>query len=747
MPESTVIARERIRRDGGTQPRAAIVEHVVADYAEAIAAGASLPDVTVFYDGKDYWLADGFHRDAAHERLGLAEISCDVRAGTRRDAVLFACGANEAHGLRRTNEDKRRAVFMLLDDEEWRSWSDSEIARRARVSHTFVAKLRPVTCNVSSERTFTTKHGETATMDVAAIGRRAADLATARTLDAAVLYRLEAERRALKQAAKKERRSEREVALGNKIAAANAALPAMVAAGKRYGFILEDSEWPWESWSEETGMDRAEENHYPTSSLAEICARPIGDLAADDCVYALWATPSRLLMAIEVMKARGFTYRTNRVWRKLLPGQARGRGYWFHFTHELVLIGTRGNPPCPAMGEQWDSVFEAPRGRNSEKPPSMHEWAERFFPSVPKLECNARQAWPGWDVWGAEAPEAAEPAAEEAPAEVTESEPAAKPAPKARKSKAPKRDSWAVEREERAARIDRIAAGLPDDLAALTAAYGEAIDQHHDAVMRESAEDAWPMRERMEAILYKANGCTSFGVGCNDAPMSIRRANWAPVGTVPKWGQVGQFILEHRDIRAIICFGDHEGIHAPDFNRPFPSETGFHSIGATRTPGMSVEDYGRAMIDGSLAYVPGGGKGKPRKPVRPANAYQLARDERGYLRARERGPVIDKAAPPAGLDVAALDSILTRWREEDRARLMGKKGKRSLPESVRPDSKIIAIDGAMLTPLADFPETGTYVVSCFRWDGDERVEGWRYVADAAALDVATAPADPTEVIQ
>lgn len=405
MPESTVIARERIRRDGGTQPRAAIVEHVVADYAEAIAAGARLPDVTVFYDGKDYWLADGFHRDAAHERLGRAGISCDVRAGTRRDAVLFACGANETHGLRRTNEDKRRAVFMLLDDEEWRNWSDSEIARRARVSHTFVAKLRPVTCNVSSERTFTTKHGETATMDVAAIGRRAADLATARTLDVGVLYRLEAERRALKQAAKKERRSEREVALGDKIAAANVRMAEMVAGGKRYGFIIEDSEWPWESWSEETGMDRAEENHYPTSSLAEICARPIGDLAADDCVLALWATPSRLLMAIEVMKARGFTYKTCAVWRKQLPGKMRGRGYWFHFTHELVLIGVRGNPPCPAMGEQWESVFEAPRGRNSEKPPTMHEWAERFFPSVPKLECNARAARPGWDVWGAEAPE------------------------------------------------------------------------------------------------------------------------------------------------------------------------------------------------------------------------------------------------------------------------------------------------------------------------------------------------------
>lgn len=230
-------------------------------------------------------------------------------------------------------------------------------------------------------------------------------LAALRSADADVLYKVLAEERARKQAAKKLRREERNSELADKIKAANAALPAMIASGKRYGLILEDPEWPWEAYSEETGMDRAEENHYPTSSLAEICARPIGDLAARDCVYLIWATPPRLELALAVMKARGFTYKTHRCWRKVLPGKARGRGYWFHFTHELVLLGTRGSPPCPAMGEQWDSVFDAARGANSAKPDDMHRWADRFFPGVPKLECNARTAWPGWDVWGAEAPE------------------------------------------------------------------------------------------------------------------------------------------------------------------------------------------------------------------------------------------------------------------------------------------------------------------------------------------------------
>jgi transposase-like protein len=55
---------------------------------------------------------------------------------------MYAVGANAAHGLRRTNADKRRAVTMLLDDDEWGQWSDSAIARQCGVSHTFVATVR-----------------------------------------------------------------------------------------------------------------------------------------------------------------------------------------------------------------------------------------------------------------------------------------------------------------------------------------------------------------------------------------------------------------------------------------------------------------------------------------------------------------------------------------------------------------------------------------------------------------------------
>lgn len=161
-----------IRVNGGTQSRAGISRETVAEYAEAMRGGAAFPPLVVFYDGDDYWLADGFHRYHAYAEAGAHDVPADVRQGSQRDAVLFSVGANAAHGLRRTNDDKRRAVMTLLNDAEWSAWSDREIARACGVSQPFVSGIRPrLTDNVISEdRTYTTKHGTEATMKTANIG-------------------------------------------------------------------------------------------------------------------------------------------------------------------------------------------------------------------------------------------------------------------------------------------------------------------------------------------------------------------------------------------------------------------------------------------------------------------------------------------------------------------------------------------------------------------------------------------------
>jgi N6-adenosine-specific RNA methylase IME4 len=187
---------------------------------------------------------------------------------------------------------------------------------------------------------------------------------------------------------KRRRRAGKEAKLG----ATQRALP-----DKRYGVIYADPPWRFEPWSRGSGMDRAADNHYPTMALDGICALAVP--AADDAVLFLWATVPMLPEALEVMAAWGFTYRSHFVWVK----HRLGTGYWNRNKHELLLVGTRGEVPAPAMGEQFCSVIEIGVGEHSAKPPAFAEMIEEMFPSLPALELFARGPRLGWDVWGNEA--------------------------------------------------------------------------------------------------------------------------------------------------------------------------------------------------------------------------------------------------------------------------------------------------------------------------------------------------------
>jgi N6-adenosine-specific RNA methylase IME4 len=196
---------------------------------------------------------------------------------------------------------------------------------------------------------------------------------------------------------KRARRAERELALGERIRAAEATLGA-----RRYGLIYADPPWRFEPYSRDSGMDRAADNHYPTMSLDQILA--LEPPAADDCALFLWATAPMLTEALQVVVAWGFSYKTHIVWEK----DRIITGYWARSKHELLLIATKGEIPAPSPGTQPDSVIDAPLGDHSEKPEVFAEILERLFPSLPKVELFARRARPGWDLWGAEAPEDAE---------------------------------------------------------------------------------------------------------------------------------------------------------------------------------------------------------------------------------------------------------------------------------------------------------------------------------------------------
>ena len=149
-----------IRLDGNTQPRQFVNQEIVDDYAELLLEDVEFPPAIVFHDGANHWLVDGYHRYFANKKAGFLDMECDVRTGTLREAVLFSVGANAAHGLRRTNEDKRKAVLTLLNDIEWGEWSDSEIGRQCHVSHVTVGRIRKTAGLEKTEKKYVNKHGQ-----------------------------------------------------------------------------------------------------------------------------------------------------------------------------------------------------------------------------------------------------------------------------------------------------------------------------------------------------------------------------------------------------------------------------------------------------------------------------------------------------------------------------------------------------------------------------------------------------------
>jgi len=131
---------ESIRIDGGTQSRGSISDETVAEYVEAVNAGAKMPPVVVFFDGSDYWLAEGFHRFLACQRAEKRHVLAEVKNGTKEDAAWESAGANVTHGLRRTREDKRCATKLALKLRP--DLTDEALAQHCGVSREFVNRMR-----------------------------------------------------------------------------------------------------------------------------------------------------------------------------------------------------------------------------------------------------------------------------------------------------------------------------------------------------------------------------------------------------------------------------------------------------------------------------------------------------------------------------------------------------------------------------------------------------------------------------
>jgi site-specific DNA-methyltransferase (adenine-specific) len=177
---------------------------------------------------------------------------------------------------------------------------------------------------------------------------------------------------------------------------------------KRYTVILADPAW---RYSDKRPGHGGAERHFTTMTAEQIRALPVASISAADAALFLWATSPMLRVGLSVIRAWGFEFITEAfTWVKRgredefgRPGKlVFGNGSWTRANVEHVLLGIRGRPFRVHKGVH--QVVEAPRGEHSAKPPEVRRRIEQLFGDVPRVELFAREAVPGWDRFGDEAP-------------------------------------------------------------------------------------------------------------------------------------------------------------------------------------------------------------------------------------------------------------------------------------------------------------------------------------------------------
>lgn len=176
---------------------------------------------------------------------------------------------------------------------------------------------------------------------------------------------------------------------------------------KGYSTILADPPWRFLNRTGKVAPEHKRLSRYDTLSLEEIKQIPVQAVAGDKSHLYLWVPNALLPDGLEVMKAWGFTYKSNIIWHKIRKDggpDGRGVGFYFRNTTELVLFGIRGSMRTLDPGRSQVNIIRTQKQEHSRKPDELYGLIERCSPS-PYLEIFARGKRKGWDVFGDQAEE------------------------------------------------------------------------------------------------------------------------------------------------------------------------------------------------------------------------------------------------------------------------------------------------------------------------------------------------------
>ena len=174
-----------------------------------------------------------------------------------------------------------------------------------------------------------------------------------------------------------------------------------------YSIIYADP--PWTYRDKANAGQRGASHKYPCMTLDEIILLPVEEIASEDSVLFLWATPPLIDHAQAVMEAWGFEYKTfGFLWVKTTKAGKPHGGGMGHYTRanvEPCLLGARGKY-IQREDKGIRQVVMAPKGRHSAKPPEVRDRIVQLYGDLPRLEMFARKRADGWHCHGDEIPDA-----------------------------------------------------------------------------------------------------------------------------------------------------------------------------------------------------------------------------------------------------------------------------------------------------------------------------------------------------
>jgi N6-adenosine-specific RNA methylase IME4 len=171
-----------------------------------------------------------------------------------------------------------------------------------------------------------------------------------------------------------------------------------------FSTILVDPPWRFQNRTGKMAPEHRRLRRYRTMDVTEIRALPVARYAADKSHLYLWCPNALLEDGLSILKAWGFTYKTNLVWLKIRKDggpDGRGVGFYFRNVTELLLFGVRGKLRTLAPGRRQVNVIARRKREHSRKPDEQYALIEQCSPG-PFLELFARERAPGWTSWGDE---------------------------------------------------------------------------------------------------------------------------------------------------------------------------------------------------------------------------------------------------------------------------------------------------------------------------------------------------------